>query len=68
MFKFSVLSKLRFFALHALVALSILALWGWIESANKYLILFSVISFFGALCFAFAGISKKILSRLDKID
>lgn len=52
------LSKRQFFALHFLVFLSVFALWGWIETDNKYLILCSVLSFYGALCFAFIGIYK----------
>lgn len=51
--------RLRFFVLHALVLLSVLALWGWIETDNRYLILCAALSFYGALCFAFIGLYRK---------
>lgn len=53
------LSKIQFIALHCLVFLSLFSLWGWIETDNKYLILCSVLSFYGALCFAFMGVYKR---------
>jgi hypothetical protein len=59
MFNLTSLSKIQFIALHSLVFLSVLALWGWIETDNKYLILCSVLSFYGALCFAFIGAYKR---------
>ncbi len=53
------LSKMQFIALHFLVFLSVFSLWGWIETDNKYLVLCSVLSFYGALCFAFIGAYKR---------
>ena len=53
------LSKLQFIALHVLMLLSIVALWGWVETGNKYFVLCSVMSFYGALCFAFIGLYKR---------
>jgi len=53
------LSKRQFWFLHFLVLLSLLALWGYIETNNKYLILLSVLSFYGALCEAFKALLRK---------
>jgi len=53
------LSKKQFWFLHLLVFLSLFALWGYIETNNKYLILLSVLSFYGALCEAFKALLRK---------
>ena len=50
---------MQFFALHFFVFLSVFSLWGWIETNSKYLVLCSVLSFYGALCFAFIGAYKR---------
>lgn len=60
MFKRHLLSLWQFLALHFLVALSLFALWGWIETDNRYLILGAVAAFYGALCFALAGINEQL--------
>jgi len=53
------LTKRQFWFLHFLVFLSLFALWGYLETANKYLILLSVLSFFGALCEGFKYLVRK---------
>jgi len=53
------LSKKQFGLLHFMALLSLFALWGYIETGNKYLILFSVLSFYGALCEAFKALIRK---------
>jgi len=53
------LTKKQFWFLHFLAFLSLLALWGYLETANKYLILLSVLSFFGALCEVFKYLARK---------
>ncbi|HOO27875.1 MAG TPA: hypothetical protein PLU43_05380 [Lachnospiraceae bacterium] len=46
-----VLSNVYF--IHFLVLLGLFALWGMIESGNRYLVLFAVLSLAGAVCGAF---------------
>jgi len=53
------LSRKTFWFLHILVFLSLFALWGYIETDNKYLILLSVLSFYGSLCVAFCSLLRK---------
>jgi hypothetical protein len=53
------LCVIQFIALHLLVLLSFFSLWGWIETDNKYFIVCSAMSFYGALCFAFIGAYKR---------
>lgn len=52
-------SKKQFWFLHFLVFLSLLALWGYLETGNKYLVLCAVLSFYGALCLAFRALLKR---------
>ena len=59
MLNFVGLSRRQFYSLHFLVFLSVFALWGWVETNNKYLVLCSILSFYGALCFAFIGAYKR---------
>ena len=49
-------SPYYFLSIHGMVLLSLLALAGYLKTSKKYLIFFSVLSFFGALCFAFAAV------------
>lgn len=63
MFQRHGLSLGRFIALHLLVALSLFALWGWVETGNRYLLLATAASLYGALCFAFAGLYRLRGSR-----
>lgn len=60
MFKRHGLPLWQFLALHFLVALSLFALWGWLETGNRYLILGAVTAFYGALCFALSGIYAQL--------
>jgi len=53
------LTKKQFLLMHFFAFLSLFTLWGYLETANKYLILFSVLSFFGALCEAFKYLLRK---------
>jgi hypothetical protein len=53
------LSRRTFWFLHILVLLSLLALWGYIETNDRYLILLSVLSFYGSLCVAFISVLRK---------
>ncbi len=59
MIKSKKLSKKKFWFLHLLVLLSLFALWGYLETNNKYLILLSVLAFYGALCETFSALLKK---------
>ena len=54
-----VLSQAGFWFLHALIFLSLFALWGYLKSGKKYLIFFSVLSFYGALCIALDALLGK---------
>jgi hypothetical protein len=63
MFTPNTLTWRQFWAIHLLVALSLLALWGWIETGNRYLILAAAAAFYGSLCFAFAGLYQRLARR-----
>ncbi len=63
MFKRYGLSLRQFLALHFMVALSLFALWGWVETGNRYLILGAAAAFYGALCFALAGLYELLAKR-----
>ncbi|OHA66971.1 MAG: hypothetical protein A3C82_02705 [Candidatus Wildermuthbacteria bacterium RIFCSPHIGHO2_02_FULL_47_12] len=54
------LTNKQFLFLHIFAFLSVFALWGYIENGNKYLILFSVLAFFGALCEGFKHIIRRL--------
>ncbi len=55
------LSNLLF--IHALLLLGLFALWGYIETNNKYILLGLAMSFSGAICGAFARTLDIIRSR-----
>ena len=55
--------KANKFYIHLCVFLSLFALWGYVEVANKYLLLLTVLSFFGALCFSFIRMAKLIRGK-----
>ena len=46
--------------IHALVVLGIVALWGYIETGNKYILLGVAASFAGAVCGSFIRVIDKI--------
>lgn len=50
--------KANLIFIHLCMVLSLLALWGYLETANSYLILLAVLSFYGSLCFAFIRLGK----------
>jgi len=51
------ISPFHFWAIHVMVFLSLFALAGYLRNNKKqYLMFFSVLSFFGALCFAFVAV------------
>ena len=54
-----VLSQVEFWFLHALILLSLFALWGYLKSGRKYLVFFSVLSFYGVLCVALNALFGK---------
>ena len=49
--------------IHLVVGLGLLALWGYIEIGNKYLLLFMALSFSGAMCGAFVKVIDTIKSK-----
>jgi hypothetical protein len=51
--------KGQFWLLHSLVVLSLLALWGYMETDARYLVLLSALSFCGALCVAFIAVVRR---------
>ena len=53
----------NFFYTHLCMALSLFALWGYIQTAKQYLLFFTVIAFYGALCFAFSRITDLIREK-----
>jgi|GEM_PF-2503159 len=59
--------KMNFAYIHACAALSIFALWGYLETNNEYLIICSVASFFGALCFTFVRLFRAMEIKKDGI-
>ena len=54
-----VLSQAEFWFLHALILLSLFALCGYLKSRRNYLIFFSILSFYGALCIALNALLGK---------
>ena len=54
------ISPFHFWAIHAMVFLSLLALAGYLKKGKKHLLFFSVLSFFGALCFVFVALFEAI--------
>ena len=49
------ISTFNLLAIHILVFLSLFALVGYLKTNKKYLIFFTVLSFYGALCFVFSA-------------
>ena len=49
--------------IHSMVLLGLLALWGFIEQDNKYLLLGVSLSFSGAMCGSLIGVVDAIRSR-----
>jgi hypothetical protein len=54
------ISPFHFWAIHVMVLLSLLALAGYLKTGKKCLIFFSVLSFFGALCFVFVALFEAL--------
>ncbi len=50
----------NFYIIHFEVLLGLFALYGYLEINNKYLILFSILSFSGAICGAFSRVMYAI--------
>ena len=48
-------------AIHILVFLSLFALFGYLKTEKKQLLFFTVLSFYGALCFLFKALFETIL-------
>ena len=53
----------NFYYTHLCMALSLFALWGYIQTAKPYLLFFTVLAFYGALCFAFSRITDLIREK-----
>ncbi len=53
----------NFYYTHLCMALSLFALWGYIQTAKQYLLFFTVLAFYGALCFAFSRITDLIREK-----
>lgn len=53
----------NFWFIHAMVLLGLLALWGFIEQDNAYILLGVYLSFSGAMCGAFIRVVDAIRSR-----
>ena len=49
--------------IHSMVLLGLLALWGFIEQDNKYLLLCVSLSFSGAMCGSFIRVVDAIRSK-----
>ena len=56
-----ILSNIWF--IHSMVLLGLLALWGYIESDNKYILFGVVLSFSGAMCGSFIRVTDAIKSK-----
>jgi hypothetical protein len=56
-----ILSNIWF--IHSMVLLGLLALWGYIESDNKYILFGVVLSFSGAMCGSFIRVVDAIKSK-----
>lgn len=54
--------------IHILVVLGMFALWGYLVSDNKYIMLGVALSFLGAVCGALIRIIDAIKSKLNPID
>lgn len=50
----------NFWFIHSMVLLGLLALWGYIESDNEYILFGVVLSFSGAICGAFIRVIDAI--------
>jgi hypothetical protein len=53
----------HFWFIHSMVLLGLLALWGFIEQDNDYILLGVYMSFSGAMCGAFIRVVDAIRSR-----
>ena len=53
----------NFWFIHSMVLLGLLALWGFIELDNKYILLGVYLSFSGAMCGAFIRAIDSIRSK-----
>ena len=49
--------------IHGLVLLGLVALWGWIETDNRYILLGVAASFAGAVCGAFIRVIDAIKNK-----
>lgn len=47
-------------SVHVMVLLGLAALWGFIETENKYFLLLTALSFAGAICGGFVTVIDKI--------
>ena len=56
------ISTFDLWVIHILVFLSLFTLAGYFKTNKKYLIFFTILSFYGALCFVFNAILKAINS------
>ena len=54
----------NFWFIHGLVMLGLLALWGFIEQDNEYILLGVYLSFSGAMCGAFIRVVDAIRSKV----
>jgi len=53
----------NFWFIHSMVLLGLLALWGFIEQDNEYILLGVYLSFSGAMCGAFIRVVDAIRSK-----
>lgn len=53
----------NFWFIHSMVLLGLLALWGFIEQDNEYILLGVYMSFSGAMCGAFIRVVDAIRSK-----
>jgi hypothetical protein len=53
----------NFWFIHSMVLLGLLALWGFIEQDNDYILLGVYLSFSGAMCGAFIRVVDAITSK-----
>ncbi len=53
----------NFYYTHLCMALSLFALWGYITTEKAYLLFFTVLSFYGALCFGFSHIMDAVRAK-----